>query len=531
LLAGLPILRRTVQQVCQVKELSGIFVLASSTEVSKCRDLLAGLDVTIQSVESAPPPWTGLVQASRKWSLDGWRGGVGGSTVFDEFTDCRVLSGLLEHCPADAVLGVPAAAPLFDPQLASQMIQQREKHHGEARLTFTQAVPGLAGIVLDASLIRELATASIPISRLFSYKPDQPQKDLIFQAACLDIDAPLRFASGRLTADTDRAMRTLSALFDQKESWSLQEIGQFLVERDERGFDAFPREVELELTNDDPFPDALLAPRGLRLGRSGSMDLDVVRKIASEMAQYDDALCVLGGFGDPLQYAEFESVLEIFRPRIDTSAWSSAIFGLCVRTSGAGLTSEIARALIEHHVDVFNVSVDGWTEGTFRRVKGLDSEGSKGLSDILQNLESLAAKQRQQFSPTPIVVPEMIKAKENVGELDNFFDGWLRRSGAVSVTGYSHYAGQMPDRSVMDMRPPLRTPCRRLRTRCLILADGRVALCDQDFRGLHTFGNVRDFTIAEIWQSSALQDGRHDHLAGRFEAHALCRNCAEWHRP
>jgi hypothetical protein len=303
-----------VQQLCRIRELQGIFVLVPESQASQCRDLLAGLDVVIQTIAAEPPPWAKLVRASRKWSLDGWRGGVGGSTVFDEYTDCRILRGLLERCPADAVLSVPAAAPLLDPDLAGQMIEHRSKHREEARLTFTQAVPGLAGIVLDAKLIRELAAAAIPISWLFSYKPDQPQKDLIFQSACLDIAAPLRFASGRLMADTDRPMRTLATMLSQKESWSLAKIGQVLVEQDERGVVPFPREVEIELTTDDPFPDALLAAHGTRLGRRGSMDLGVVRKIAAELAEHDDALCVLGGFGDPLRHAEFESVLEILRP-------------------------------------------------------------------------------------------------------------------------------------------------------------------------------------------------------------------------
>ena len=530
-LAGTPILRRTVQRLCQIKDLHGIFVLVPESQASQCRDLLTGLDAVVQTVASDPPPWARLVRASRKWSLDGWRGGVGGSTVFDEYTDCRVLSGLLEHCDADAVLSVPAAAPLFDPDLAGQMIEHRRKHLEEARLTFTQAVPGLAGIVLDAALIRELAAAAIPISWLFSYKPDDPRKDLIFQSACLDIAAPLRFASGRLMAGTDRAMRTLSAMLGQKESWSLAEIGQFLVEHDERGVELFPREVEIELTTDDPFPDALLSPRGSRLGRSGSMDLGVVQKIASELAQYDDALCVLSGFGDPLRHAEFESVLDILRPRSTTPGANSGVFGLCVRTSAADLTPQISTALIAHHVDILNVSIDAWTDETFRRVKGLNASSKRSLSDILARLEMFAKMQQERQSPTPIVVPEMVKAKENIHELDEFFDGWLRRSGAVSLTGHSHFAGQMPDHSVMDMRPPQRLPCRRLRSRCLILCDGRVALCDQDFKGLHTVGDIRESTLAQIWQSPTFERIRQEHLAGRYDANPLCAACAEWHRP
>ncbi len=525
-LAGIPILRRTVQRLCEIKELTGIFVLVPESQTSICKDLLSGLEVTIQSVDADPPPWAKLVRASRKWSLGGWRGGVGGSTVFDEYTDCRVLQGLLELCPADAVLSVSAASPLFDSHLANLMIEHRRKHRDEARLTFTQAVPGLAGIVLDAALIRELAVAAIPISWLFSYKPDDPRKDLIFQSACLDIPAPLRFATGRLIADTDHSMRTLSTMLSRRETWSLAEIGQFLVDQDECGVELFPREVEIELTTDEPFPDTVLAPRGARLGRGGSMDPAILQKIAAELAAHDDTLCLLGGFGDPIRHPEFISILDILRPSA-----APGVFGMCVRTSAADLTPQLCESLIAHDVDVLGVCIDAWSEGTFRNVKNPFDLSAPALQDILANLDRFATLQQERRSPTPIVVPEIIKARDNVHELDDFFDGWSRRVGAVSVSGYSHYAGQFPDRSVMDMRPPKRIPCRRLRSRCTILCDGRIALCDQDFKGLQTIGNIRDSALAEIWQSPALQNIRAHHVAGRFADNSLCAACAEWHRP
>lgn len=530
-LTGVPILRRSVQQFCATAGIEKVIVLVSERSVSLCRDLLNGLDVVIQTMEAPLPPWGRLVSASRKWALDGWRGGVGGATVFDEFTDCRVLGGLLERFPADAVLSVPAAAPLFSPELAGQMIEHRREHRTDARLTFTQAVPGVAGIVLDSSLVQELAKTNIPISWLFSYKPDDPRKDLIFQPAFLDIRAPLRFGSGRLIADTDRAVERLTKMLGRQEKWNLADIGQYLVEEDECGVAGFPYEVEIEITTDDSFPGSLLAPRGRRLERGGVMSMDVFKRVAEELIKSDDTLCVLGGFGEPLRHPDFQPILQALRPRNGANSSQRDVFGLCVRTSGVDLTTEIQELLIAHDLDIVNICLDAWMEKTFRFVKGLGEGEGAGLREVQARLESFGQLQHDRQSPVPIVVPEMTKAKENVHELDDFFDGWLRRVGAVSVMGYSHYAGQMPDRSVIDMRPPLRVPCRRLRTRCLVLADGRVALCDQDYKGLHTFGNVRDCSLGEIWQSPPLQAVREQHLTHQFERNPLCAACGEWHRP
>ncbi len=524
-LRGVPILRRTVDRVCRVEGLTAVYVLTPPQQADRCKAILSGTRAVVQPVSADPPPWAALIRASRKWSLDGWRGGVGGSTVFDEYADCRVLDGLLQHIQADAVLCLPPAAPLFDVKLATDMIAHRAANREEARLTFTQAVPGLAGIVLDAGLIREFAAASIPIGWAFSYKPDDPRRDLIFQPACMEIPAPLRFGMGRLIADTDRAERSLRMLLEAAESPDLTTIGQWLVDRDETGVEDFPQEVELELTTDDAYPDGLLRPRGERVGRRGSMSDSVVRRVAEELCAHDDALCVLGGFGDPLRHPSLSRALEILRP-----SSGGGVFGLCVRTAAADLTPELADALIAHGVDVLCVLLDAWTPPLYAMLQGL-RDGADALETVRGRIDRFIQTQRERTSPRPIIVPEMVKAKENVHELDEFHDGWIRRVGAVSIVGYSHHAGQLPPREVIDMRPPVRQACRRLRSRCLVLADGRVTLCDQDFKGAHTVGRIGESSLGEIWRSAQWQSVRAAHVAGRFDAAPLCTGCAEWHRP
>jgi radical SAM protein with 4Fe4S-binding SPASM domain len=115
--------------------------------------------------------------------------------------------------------------------------------------------------------------------------------------------------------------------------------------------------------------------------------------------------------------------------------------------------------------------------------------------------------------------------------MDAFYDGWLRQTGAASIAGYTDKAGQLPDRSLVNMQPPVRTACRRTRSRCVVLADGRVAACDQDLSGLHELGSLTESSLAEIWQSAGYQRLREIHATAHWADHPLCRNCAEWHRP
>ena len=528
-LRGVPVLRRTVERVRRVKSIAEVHVLCPSSQTARCGAILAGTGAMVCAHDAARPPWASLVRTARKWSLDGWRGGIGGTTTFEEYTDCRLIDGLLKTAPADAVLSIPPAAPVFDPDLAQRMIDHRRTAEDDARLTFTQAPPGLAGVLLDTALVKELSESNIPIGVLFSYKPDAPRKDLIFQSCCCEIPAPLRFAVGRLIADTERSMRTLAALLGDHESPDATTIGTWLTEREKTHVEPVPREVEIELTTDDPYAHALLRPRGDRVPRRGPIDPALVERVITEMAVHDDALCVLGGFGDPLRHPCFPSILERIRPVQRPEGRD--LYGLCVRTSAVDLGKEQIEAIVAHGVDVLTVTLDAWTPDLYGRLQSPHDPRQADLQQVLDRLDRLTQGREREGSPRPIIVPEMTKAVENVHELDAFYDGWLRRFGTVSITGYSHFAGQCPDRSVIKMAPAARTACRRIRSRCLILADGSLAMCDQDFRGQHTLGRLGEQSLTSLWRSAAFERLRASHRNAQYDPTPLCARCEDWHRP
>ena len=525
-LGGVTVLRRTVEQVRRMRHITALYVQCPSRQVQRCQTLLDGTDAIVQARAVGPPPWGSLVRAARKWALDGWRGGIGGTTCFDEYVDCRLLSELLESVEADAVLCVPPAAPLLDPALADQMIEHRRALQDQTRVVFTQAPPGVTGLLLDAELIREIGQRNVPVGWLFSYQPDNPRKDPIFQSACCDIPLELRHATGRLIADTDRSMRTVHELLDNHNPPDAATIGRRLRRREVDNTEPLPREVEIELTTDDPYPDALLRPRGARVGRRGPIDPRIVERVVEELVRFDDSLLVLGGFGEPLRHPQFEKILDLIRPQ-----HGAGVFGLCVRTAAVDLTDGHIEAMIAHRVDVLNVTLDAWTSELYSQLQSPNDPASADLEAVQGRLDRLTQIRMEQRSVHPVVVPEFTKARENLDELDDFYDGWLRRTGAVCIGGYSHRAGQCEDHAAMSSAPATRTPCQRLRSRCVVLADGRIALCDQDIRGLQTVGRIGEQSLEQIWRSQTYERIRTAHRENRFDPTPLCAACAEWHRP
>jgi hypothetical protein len=464
----------------------------------------------------------------RKWSLDGWRGGLGGTTSFDEYTNAAAIAHILASARADAVLSVPPAAPVFDPSLADRMLKHHQETKNDSRLTFTQAPPGVTGVVLDTALVKELARDGIPLGWVFSYKPDAPQRDLAFQPCCFDIPLELRYAAGRLVGDTDRSMERLAACLDSPEPLDATGLGRWLSDWEQRTTERLPHEVELELTTLDPYPNSMLRLRGHRIDQRGPIDPVVVARIVSEITQYDDALLVLGGFGDPRHHPQFREITAAIRA---ASRTDRPLFGLAVRTAAVDLTDEDIDTLITEAVDVLDVTLDAWTPELYARLQSPQAPAAADLAAVRQRLDRLAQAQQQRQSCAPIIVPEMAKTRDNVHELDDFHDGWLRRTGAVLISGPSHCAGQHEDRSVMNMAPSPRTPCRRIRSRCMVLANGQVTMCDRDANGRHALGHLGDQSLEAIWAGSTFSEVREAHRRGRFDIHALCAACDDWHRP
>jgi radical SAM protein with 4Fe4S-binding SPASM domain len=520
-LRGVPVLRRTLERVTIARAVARHFVLCPQPHLQRLRDVVAGLPVELVAVDGEPDPWRTLTRVARKWSLDGWRGGIGGTTYFDEFCFPGILSRVASMTSADAVFAYPAAAPLISPTLIASMVDRRAMIDDQARMAFSQAVPGLAGLLVDAGLVEELAQTKTPPGSLFSYKPDSPRKDLIFHSACIELPAAIRFATGRLVADTDRSLERINALLRHVRDPSDKQIGDWLIEDDDNRTEAFPREVEIELTTDSPYPRSLTRPAPAR--SRGPLDESRLARLAQELSVRDDTLVVLGGFGDPLRHPRLGAVL---------SARTSAgrPYGLAVRTFATDLDQSRIELLVRYGVDVCCVALDAWTAQLYGQLHVAEADAA-GLETVLGRLNRLAEVRQEHRSIAPIVVPEFCKSQENIHEMDDFFDGWLRRTGTASIVGYSHRSGACPDRAVVDMCPPTRTACRRIRTRCLILANGDVTACDQDLHGAHSLGSIYKQSLGEIWESPAYRSLRELHAARRWAAQPLCAGCTEWHRP
>ncbi|MCH8965788.1 MAG: SPASM domain-containing protein, partial [Planctomycetes bacterium] len=459
------------------------------------------------------------VRVARKWSIESWRGGMGNSCFFDEHTHPALCLTIAAQSGADAIVSIAAGAPLIDPQMIDDIVGHFESESENTKMVFAQSPPGLSPALFSPVLLEEIIKVGMSPGWVNSYRPDQPQRDMINVPACFRPPMAIQAASGRLTSDTRRGFELLQRVTDEiNGDGSAGAICRKLMSIREHEFAPLPREVQVELTTEDQLNGTILRPRGDVVGRRGPLNLDLLARLLEDLCQYDDSLIVLGGFGEPLLHPDFEKALQLCR--------EAKVFGLAVRTNGIAMNEEVARAMCDNGVDVVQVLLDANDAEGYRSVHGVDA-----WDEVTRNMEVLNQLRQSRTQVNPIIAASLTKSRETIGTMESFYDRWLSFSGWAVVEGYSHHAGLLEDRRVMSMAPPQRRPCRQLRERCTVLADGRVVGCDQDFQAQYVLGDLNRQSLTEIWQGRQLNALREAHRAGAYSLHPMCEKCDEWHRP
>jgi spiro-SPASM protein len=519
-LAGKPVLAHTLERLRRSKFVDRPIVVVEKGQEQEAAQLCDGLRVQIEARRLKRPLYRRQVWSARKWAPSGWRGGLGDTTIFDEFMTPGELADIARRHRADAVLTLPAASVLIDPELIDRVASSHQDHFDEFRMTFTQAPPGMSVSVWNPSILEELAASDRWPGSLLAYHPDQPRVDSVIKDCCCPVDPVIARTGVRILADSERSLalceRILRTANGKAGEMTAVEICR-RARREAGEIAAMPEEIEIELTTEDEFRDGL-RPRRPTVSSRSPMSLELFERIVDEAVRCDDIRLTLGGFGEPTAHPEFDRILSICRDRRP--------FALQLQTNGLNIDSAVAERIVEADIDVVSVLLDAESPERYREIHGFD-----GFQRAEDGIRAIQEARESAGSATPLFVPVMVKSRQTFGGMKAFYDEWLRRVGAAAILGYSDSAGQRADHAVLRMAPPDRRPCRRLGKRMTILADGATPICEEDFNGKIRVGDVSSDTIGNIWGGKEFSALRQAHARGEYEANPLCGACGEWHRP
>ncbi|BAM02524.1 SPASM domain-containing protein [Phycisphaera mikurensis] len=461
-----------------------------------------------------PPAAQTARRTARAWSPWAWRGGLGGSTVFDELLPAAPLLAAAEDAGAEAVVLAGADWPLLDADLAGRMLALHAAEPEALPLVFSQAPPGLAPVVLGVGLLAQLAAEERaaaaggfarghPTRRgfagLLAYQPARARVDPLASDANAAVPAAVRDAARRFVSDTPagtarvrRLARRLGDRFADADADAV--VAATLSDEADGGrFATLPPLLHVELTprrwsRGSATPPAPAPPRG-------PMPPALLEKIARQSA---GLAVTLGGLGDAGCHPDAAAAVAAFRGAGAAGvAVETSLQGAC-DAADRGAAEAVAAAVRGWAVDVVLVRLNAASAAVYAEANGAD-----GFDDAVAALHGLLPD-----PSVPRIVPVLTKTRGNVADLEPFFERWWQLADHAILerfpTGGTGRSALTPDASPVPMDPPW-TPPRptQAKRRLTVLADGTVCLCHQDWHGRLPLGDAGDAPLAELWAGAA----------------------------
>ncbi|HEY7118771.1 MAG TPA: radical SAM protein, partial [Tepidisphaeraceae bacterium] len=440
-----PVLDWTLNRLFRANQLSQTIILCWDDQRPDVSPIASARGAQVHSQPRTPIPTLDAISAAQRWS-DGWRGGLLATCHFDRGFHAPSIQQALHSEPgtrdSELLLLIDPSAALIDPALIDALIA----HAGEfpnRELYFTQSAPGLAPVAIRPILLDRLAKTNSHPGRLLSYWPDTPGRDPMTTEMCLAVPPAIARSLHRFTLDSRRQIGRIAAATASLNGQLITSDAQRLVELldVQAEPDRQPREVVLELTTRRSARPIFAPGTHLQLGR-GDMSLETVDRILEQLTEIDDLRLTLAGAGDPLLHADFAQVLD--------RVAQANIPAVHVETDLFEIAPSVLERLVSSQIDILTLHLPAATVATYQRIMGVD-----GLAKVVENLKHLLSVRRS----LPLIVPTFTKCRENLEEMEPWYDHWLRVLGTAVIVGPSDYAGQIPDTACADMSPSKRRPC------------------------------------------------------------------------
>jgi len=210
----------------------------------------------------------------------------------------------------------------------------------------------------------------------------------------------------------------------------------------------------------------------------------------------------LQGLGEPLMdkaIAERVFLARQVLPQVPVSLY----------TNGSGLDAATIAQLAGAGLSELVVSLTGTTKE--------QREGAMGLSDFDEVVRWTDHARR--LIPTRV---KLILSRDLIEDPNLDTERFRERWGSDAMITYEgNWAGEL----TKFRGAPHKEACHRAMEQLMVLWNGDVALCCFDGEGEMTFGNVKDQTLREIWESPERTRVRELHRAGRRAEVPLCKGC------
>ena len=265
---------------------------------------------------------------------------------------------------------------------------------------------------------------------------------------------------------------------------------QFLIDEE------FPVHILLELSRACNYSCPMC--KRLNNAHNTNMSMELARKVVSEARYFGPTSFSLHLFGEPLLNSEWYNIVTMIK---------KAHIGnvVTLTTNGSMLNERTCRLIKKARIDKVFISVASFNGNVYK-----EQTGGKSIALILENIQNFiryADKSKlyiRLFDDSEVPLND-VKIERRC--YHNFADKGNKWSDYDSVERY---------------------PCWHPWFTIGVTVDGDTTVCCADFDLGLFIGNAYDDTIYDMWGGERVEAIRREHLARKFEACDVCKDCDVW---
>lgn len=251
----------------------------------------------------------------------------------------------------------------------------------------------------------------------------------------------------------------------------------------------------------------------------GYMDKQLFKKIVDDAVSIGIKVICLSFFGEPLLDRNlFERI-----KYIKSKDKNIKVF---FNTNASLLSEDKSKMLIEFQVDEIRISFDAFEKCTYEKIR-------VGLSydKVISNIKKIIVLKEKMKSLHPIIRLAYVDFEANHSETRSFYDYWKQKVDKVEIDFAGDWASQKEvksDTSLHLMNIPEKNPCDSLWRDFVILFNGRVSLCCNDYEGKVIVGDLTGQGIMEVYGGNKFRYYRGMHMNNRRKELLLCNQCQKY---
>jgi radical SAM protein with 4Fe4S-binding SPASM domain len=254
----------------------------------------------------------------------------------------------------------------------------------------------------------------------------------------------------------------------------------------------------------------------------GTMDLALYKKVIDDLKEFDAPLKVLRLYkeGEPFLNRHFAEMVRYAKA-------SGCVQSIDTTTNGSLLTPETFKPVLDAGIDRINISVDGLSDEQFLEFAGVKVDFDRFV-DNLRRLYDMRGQCEILIKIAGDFLDEEDKAKffrifgdyadrifiENMAPCWPEFD--VEKN--LDIVFKKGIYGQ-PVSEVMT--------CPYIFYSMTVNSDGTVSLCFLDWARKLLVGDVKTWSLKEIWNGQPMQQYRREHLRGQRKENAVCAACGQ----